>query len=429
MKSIISATNFMFFFALLLVFGFLVDHVEANGQDNVTGEEIGKLILASAPSNIQSGSDLDKARYAYNSYCNALTEANTSDHHGLIDSLKSLDHADALESIFHGMGISSYNTFKIIADKINSSGYQATEPINDGFNTSISQNDSNAIPNGQDMNLFRVATAVAYVDRLYIFDPWTMAQKNNDHYTVNNSSEWNGMDIRAWGKKMNDEGYFVFKDEGDSWYYSVEEIEDKAFKRPSHAGEYQIELEHECENCSQSAKHAAKSEKLTFIVLPNNEVIGIIEGKEESHKPGDGDSINQVNGTIYGYYDSRTNELAFSGIQSQNIEYNSSSPFVTYDYVKSGQAQIIDARTPVEFAASGAIPGAVNIPFDQVYSNGKFKEDASLSTIFAALDKNRPVVVYTTTGIKASIVWFALKLSGYDAKIYTWNDWHEHEKS
>lgn len=42
-------------------------------------------------------------------------------------------------------------------------------------------------------------------------------------------------------------------------------------------------------------------------------------------------------------------------------------------------------------------------------------------TVLTLID--RPVVVYTNTGVKASMVWFALGLLGYDARIYTWLDW------
>jgi len=33
------------------------------------------------------------------------------------------------------------------------------------------------------------------------------------------------------------------------------------------------------------------------------------------------------------------------------------------------------------------------------------------------------VVVYTNTGVKASMIWLALTLLDYDASIYSWRDW------
>ena len=105
-----------------------------------------------------------------------------------------------------------------------------------------------------------------------------------------------------------------------------------------------------------------------------------------------------------------------------------SSLLATYEYVSSGEAQIIDARTMQEFAA-GSIPGAINIPYDSAISNGKIAQETKLEKIFAILDKNRPVVVYTNTGAKASTIWFTLKLLGYDARLYSWLDWAEHQPS
>ena len=94
----------------------------------------------------------------------------------------------------------------------------------------------------------------------------------------------------------------------------------------------------------------------------------------------------------------------------------------TYDYVKSGSAQIIDARTVQEFGA-GSIPGSINIPYEGVISNSRIKDETKLARVFAILNKNQPVVVYTNTGIKGSVVWFALELLGYDARLYSYEDY------
>lgn len=98
----------------------------------------------------------------------------------------------------------------------------------------------------------------------------------------------------------------------------------------------------------------------------------------------------------------------------------------TFDYVMSGQSQIVDARTLQEYA-SGTIPGSISMPYTSVLDGKKLKDDASLERIFAILRKDEPVVVFTSTGMKASVVWFALKMMGYDAKTYTYRDWTENQ--
>lgn len=106
-----------------------------------------------------------------------------------------------------------------------------------------------------------------------------------------------------------------------------------------------------------------------------------------------------------------------------NYTMNFNPEFIaSYENVKSGKAQIVDARPSQEFNIS-SIPGAVNIPYDNVLENRTIKSEAALEDVFAGLNRNRPVVVFTDTGIKASVEWFALELMGYEAKIYSWQDW------
>ncbi|MDD1760974.1 MAG: sulfurtransferase [Methanothrix sp.] len=98
-----------------------------------------------------------------------------------------------------------------------------------------------------------------------------------------------------------------------------------------------------------------------------------------------------------------------------------------YDYVNSGSAQIVDARTISEFGNS-SIPGAINIPYESVILNDKLREESKLKRVFAILNEEQPVVVYTNTGIKASVVWFALTMLGYDAELYSYeNYWTNQE--
>ena len=94
----------------------------------------------------------------------------------------------------------------------------------------------------------------------------------------------------------------------------------------------------------------------------------------------------------------------------------------SYEYVRSGSAQVIDARTATEFKA-GSIPGSINIPYNQVLDGKRIKDEAALRELFSSLDPNKPIVVYTNTGIKASMIWLALTLLDYDARVYSWMDW------
>jgi thiosulfate/3-mercaptopyruvate sulfurtransferase len=94
----------------------------------------------------------------------------------------------------------------------------------------------------------------------------------------------------------------------------------------------------------------------------------------------------------------------------------------TYDFVKSGQAQIVDARTLQEFG-SGSIPGSMSIPYASVLDGKKINGENQLNKVFMILHKDQPVIVFTNTGMKASVVWFALEMMGYDARLYNLQDW------
>ena len=98
----------------------------------------------------------------------------------------------------------------------------------------------------------------------------------------------------------------------------------------------------------------------------------------------------------------------------------------TYEYVHSNTPLIIDARTPIEFSA-GSIPNAINIPYDSVLDGKRIKDEAALQKIFSSRQLDKPIVVYTNTGVKASMTWLALTLLGYDARIYSWQDWEANQ--
>ncbi|NYT02471.1 MAG: sulfurtransferase [Methanosarcinales archaeon] len=99
-----------------------------------------------------------------------------------------------------------------------------------------------------------------------------------------------------------------------------------------------------------------------------------------------------------------------------------------YDYVLSGEAQLLDARSFQEFAA-GRIPGASNFDMQQVVEGGRIRDRAPLEEAFSGLSTDRPVVVYSDDLGDASLLWCALELMGYDARTYSWQDWQAHSST
>jgi thiosulfate/3-mercaptopyruvate sulfurtransferase len=106
---------------------------------------------------------------------------------------------------------------------------------------------------------------------------------------------------------------------------------------------------------------------------------------------------------------------------TETEEFNAS-----YDLVKSGKVQIVDARTIQEFGQS-TIPGSTNIPYTSVLNGDRIKDEEQLKKVFMLLDQDKPVVAYTNTGMKASVVWFALEMMGYDVRLYSYQDWMAHQ--
>ena len=94
----------------------------------------------------------------------------------------------------------------------------------------------------------------------------------------------------------------------------------------------------------------------------------------------------------------------------------------SYNYVKSGQAQVVDARTVLEYE-SGTIPSAISIPYESVLDGDKLRNVNELDERFFILDKEQQVVAFTNTGFKGSVLWLALEIMGYDAKLYSYQNW------
>ncbi|KQC12530.1 MAG: hypothetical protein APR56_06345, partial [Methanosaeta sp. SDB] len=60
---------------------------------------------------------------------------------------------------------------------------------------------------------------------------------------------------------------------------------------------------------------------------------------------------------------------------------------------------------------------------DEVQNKGKVRGSDDLADVFAGLDEDEPIVVYSNAGARAAMVWYALQLMGYESSLYTWNDW------
>ncbi|KEO88176.1 3-mercaptopyruvate sulfurtransferase [Erythrobacter sp. JL475] len=107
--------------------------------------------------------------------------------------------------------------------------------------------------------------------------------------------------------------------------------------------------------------------------------------------------------------------------------------------IDSMAEQVLDARSadrvfgsgidPVHGGQNGRIPGALNLPFGQVFNpDGTFKSPADLRAAFegAGIDLSRPIVTSCGSGVTASVLLFALHLIGVDeAALYdgSWQEW------
>lgn len=98
--------------------------------------------------------------------------------------------------------------------------------------------------------------------------------------------------------------------------------------------------------------------------------------------------------------------------------------------------RILDARAPEfylgyspgQMPRAGHIPGAVNIPFSQLTGElTRLREQPRLSRLFAAagVKPGDTVVTYCHIGMQASLLYFAARRAGFDARIYdgSWEEW------
>jgi thiosulfate/3-mercaptopyruvate sulfurtransferase len=106
-------------------------------------------------------------------------------------------------------------------------------------------------------------------------------------------------------------------------------------------------------------------------------------------------------------------------------------------------ASLIDVRTPEEYRGEilappgwnegvqrgGHIPGAVNIPWNQVVDDeGRFRPEAELRTIYEGdgIDGSEGIITYCRIGERSALTWFVLhELLGYDAVRNYYGSWVE----
>ncbi|NJD31238.1 MAG: rhodanese-like domain-containing protein [Gammaproteobacteria bacterium] len=96
-------------------------------------------------------------------------------------------------------------------------------------------------------------------------------------------------------------------------------------------------------------------------------------------------------------------------------------PPITQDQLLERQAKhdptlfLIDARTPQEYAA-GHVPGAVNIPYDQVAAH------------LGEIPKDKDVVVYCHSGRRAGLAAETLEKAGYKRLLHLQGDMQAWQK-
>jgi thiosulfate/3-mercaptopyruvate sulfurtransferase len=87
------------------------------------------------------------------------------------------------------------------------------------------------------------------------------------------------------------------------------------------------------------------------------------------------------------------------------------------------EALFVDARRFEDEYAVGHIPGAVNVPFmANADATGAWKTPVELRALYeeAGVSGDRPLIVYCSTGVRASVDYFALRQLGFeDVGVFT----------
>jgi thiosulfate/3-mercaptopyruvate sulfurtransferase len=105
-------------------------------------------------------------------------------------------------------------------------------------------------------------------------------------------------------------------------------------------------------------------------------------------------------------------------------------------HLQAPKTRIVDARLPHFYAGAdsggmaraGHVAGAVNVPYTTLTKElSKYRDTKTLKHLFeeAGVKEGEQVVTYCHVGQTASVVYFAARLLGYDARIYdgSFQDW------
>jgi thiosulfate/3-mercaptopyruvate sulfurtransferase len=108
------------------------------------------------------------------------------------------------------------------------------------------------------------------------------------------------------------------------------------------------------------------------------------------------------------------------------------------DTLESVSAQVVDARSGPRFRGEveepraglrkGHMPGAINVYYGDLLTDGAFKPEAELRAIFkaAGVDLSKPIVNTCGSGVTAAILTLAQSVLGHDdAAVYdgSWSEW------
>jgi thiosulfate/3-mercaptopyruvate sulfurtransferase len=108
------------------------------------------------------------------------------------------------------------------------------------------------------------------------------------------------------------------------------------------------------------------------------------------------------------------------------------------DHLNQPDTDIIDARAGEYYTGSkgdgtprrGHIPGATNLPYTEFVDDAdRFKSKDALERLFrdAGVKPGDLIVSYCHIGQRATVIYFAAKYLGYDARMYdgSWEDWSQ----